>query len=40
MRIEPAINDLNKSVQLLSIIVAKQNGMDYEDIEDKYQDGD
>lgn len=40
LRIEPAIKDLNKSVVLLSIIVATQSGMDYDDVKRKYEGGD
>lgn len=32
IRLEPSINGLNKSIRLLSIIVAKQQGMSADDI--------
>lgn len=39
MRLEPAIKDLNKSVTLLSIIVARSSNLDYEAIKRDFNIG-
>lgn len=40
IRLEPAINNLNKSIRLLSILVAKQQGTSVEEIERQFGTGD
>mgnify|MGYP001225563474 CR=1 FL=1 len=39
IRLETAINSLNKSVRLLSILVARQQGVRMETIEKEYGNG-
>ncbi|MCG8514574.1 MAG: YvrJ family protein [Halanaerobiales bacterium] len=39
IRIEPAIKELTKTVTLLSVVVAKTNGIDYEKVKRDYQKG-
>jgi len=39
VRLEPSINGLNKSVRLLSIIIAKQTGMSADEVEREYENG-
>ena len=39
IRIEPAIKELTKTVTLLSVVVAKTNGVDYEQVKRDYQNG-
>lgn len=36
-RLEPAIKQLERSVNLLSIIVAKSSGIDYDEVRREYQ---
>ncbi|MBO8141677.1 MAG: YvrJ family protein [Firmicutes bacterium] len=39
MRLEPAIHNLNKSVRLLMILVARQQGTTVEEIERQFGNG-
>ncbi|MTI82573.1 MAG: YvrJ family protein [Firmicutes bacterium] len=39
VRLEPALKDLNKSVNLLAIVVAKTNGVDYEEVKRDFMNG-
>ena len=39
IRIEPAIKELTKTVTLLSVVVAKTNGIDYDQVKRDYQKG-
>ncbi len=38
-RLEPTINKLNDTVQVLTIITAKQSGVDYDEVLRKYKIG-
>ena len=38
-RTNSRINDLQHSVVLLTIVIAKSNGVDYDEVRRKYQDG-
>lgn len=38
-RLEPSIKELTKTVTLLSIIVAKSSGLDYDQIKREYGNG-
>lgn len=39
MRLEPTINKLNDTVRVLTIITAKQSGMDYNEVVRDYEVG-
>jgi hypothetical protein len=39
MRLEPAIKELNKTVTLLTIVVARMSGQDYDTIRREFMNG-